>query len=177
VPHRRNAHTQEMSGTLPNITGRFHRVNSFLTKLEWRIPPKVLLHGDGGKATGKDSCARSKCYLGGNGSNHESDDTGRVFEGVAAALPKRRLGTQTKAVGLSSQVGNPIPYRRGQHRHQSPPAGIVRRLPDRSLAPLTLFSVCITLFVGASRGSCIGTRVAEPATVMMQKCSGRLSSC
>src|SRR5450759_3298524 len=60
-------------------------------------------------------CARSDCYRGGNGSKHESDDTERGLEEVAAALSQRRSGTQTKAAGpgpgapgLSSQGGDPI---------------------------------------------------------------------
>jgi hypothetical protein len=34
-------------------------------------------------------CAKSNCYRGWNGQNHESDDTERAFGEAAAALPER----------------------------------------------------------------------------------------
>ena len=42
-------------------------------------------------------CARSDCYRGWNGQNHEQDDTGRSSKEVAAAVSDCRAGTQTQA--------------------------------------------------------------------------------
>src|SRR5438445_10010007 len=81
---------------------------------------KFCYPGWGAKEGKRIRGAKSDCYRGRNGQNHESKDTRRSINEVAAALPERWGEAQTQAIGssagtpgLSSQGGHPSFARAG----------------------------------------------------------------
>src|SRR5436305_9259945 len=74
---------------------------------------KFCYPGGGVKQSKKIRCAKSDCYRGRNGQNHESEDTSRSIDEIATPLSTRWRGAQTQAVrpssgaaGLPSQSGH-----------------------------------------------------------------------
>ncbi len=81
-------------------------------RLRCELRQKFCYPGAGVKVGERIRCARTKCYRGGNGQKHETDDTERGSGEVTAAVFDRRAEAQVQAVrpgagvaGLPSQVG------------------------------------------------------------------------
>jgi hypothetical protein len=73
-----------------------HKADWFKSIREGHLRPelrqKFCYLGGGAKPGEMIRCAKSNCYPGGNGQNHESEDTGRDFGEAATALPAGRAG-------------------------------------------------------------------------------------